>query len=143
MEGIIRTALQGSTRDVSGYAGPLFDIDRNDLLVFLDEGSRARVTDLLSPMVASSCQVLAAVLPKGAKYIGFRYEAGDKNGMGDCLPHRDCLVRESKWIGNPVIDRTSGVTVVWGTFLNESKKRQRRAILTVYFKPPANWAPPG
>jgi hypothetical protein len=90
---------------------------------------------------SGSCAVVAIVLPGDAKFIGYRYEAADGWGSGDCLGDQPCKVGQGRWLGHPTIEKGER-TIVWGVFVNGSPDRVRRARLTGYFRPGSRWVPP-
>ncbi|HXT50187.1 MAG TPA: hypothetical protein VN811_04050 [Thermoanaerobaculia bacterium] len=90
----------------------------------------------------SACAVVAIVLPADARFIGYRYEALDGWGSGDCVADQPCTIGESRWLAHPTIERGER-TVIWATFANASRDRARRARLTAYFRPSTAWRPPG
>jgi hypothetical protein len=81
----------------------------------------------------AACQVVAVVLPPGAKYTGYLYEATDETGSGSCAAGGECEIGACAWAGHPEIVRSTGSTVVYGVFRNASPDLPRRARLTVYF----------
>jgi hypothetical protein len=87
----------------------------------------------------SSCQLLAVVLPRGARFSGFRLQAGDRDGGDDCLTSLRCPVGEARWLFVPAAVPSDGATIVYSVFNNESETRDRVATLTAYFVPPREW----
>jgi hypothetical protein len=141
---VAKLVAGGLPAALRGYAGALVAEDSNDVLRLLDAGVATQVRERLGSLAtpASSCAVLGLVLPAGARYVGFRYEAGERSTMGECPLAGDCQIGEASWRGQPVITQESGVTVVHSVFENRSPRRERLGRLTVYFKPPAGWLPP-
>jgi hypothetical protein len=86
---------------------------------------------------------LSAVLPSGARFVGYRYEALDGWGGGDCVADQPCTVGRARWQGHPRVERGPAGTTVIGTFVNHAPDRERRARLTAYFRPASGWQPPG
>ena len=126
------------------FAGALAARDENDLVrLFAVDASSDLGSRLRSTVSEASCLPIAVVIPKGSKYIGFRYQAGERRFMGECPPDQDCQVSQARWRGPPKIVETDSVTVVHGTFENLHPRREREARLTVYFVPPRGWLPPG
>ncbi|HRC86846.1 MAG TPA: hypothetical protein PK413_14655, partial [Thermoanaerobaculia bacterium] len=96
----------------------------------------------LSPP-GTSCQLLAVVLPKGARYKGYVYEVGEAGRNGSCVADGECEVGKAHWSGHPGIEKVGDATVIWGLFTNLSSDRERRAKLVVYFShPDPGWKPP-
>jgi hypothetical protein len=118
LQALARTAPTAAER---GYAGPVS--------VPLPSGSPA------------SCAVVAIVLPADARFVGYRYEAVDGWGGGDCLAGQPCAISGAQWEGHPTIERGER-TVVWSVFANASPERTRRGRLTAYFRPAPEWAAP-
>ncbi len=87
----------------------------------------------LAPGLPASCRLLEARLPAGAKYTGYRYEAEDGTGGGDCLAGRECPVGASLWPADPTLRRAADGTTITAAFENRSAAQARRAILTVYY----------
>jgi hypothetical protein len=85
--------------------------------------------------------VVAVVLPADARFVGYRYEALDGWGGGDCVADQPCTIGDSRWLGHPTIERGER-TVIWATFANASRDRARRARLTAYFRPGPSWHAP-
>ncbi|HEV8239003.1 MAG TPA: hypothetical protein VGS57_06515 [Thermoanaerobaculia bacterium] len=125
MAAAVRPGLQALARSApsaaeSGYAGPV-----------------------TAPVPAgSSCAVVAIVLPGDARFVGYRYEAVDGWGGGDCVAEQPCTIGDSHWQGHPVIERGQR-TVIWSVFVNSSRDRARRGRLTTYFRPGPSWRAPG
>jgi len=104
-------------------------------------GDWAITSETAVPAGASAAVVVA--LPPGARFTGYRYEAVDGWGGGDCVADQPCVIADARWQGHPSIDRASGTTTLTGTFTNASTSRERRARLTAFFHPAAGWKPPG
>jgi hypothetical protein len=81
-----------------------------------------------------SCQVLAILLPRGARYLGYRYEAEDNRQTGDCAADADCTIGEARWRGHPTLERRTDGTVVIAGFENRSAQAPRIGRLTAYFR---------
>ena len=84
-----------------------------------------------------SCQVLAILLPRGVRYLGYRYEAEDNRQSGDCAADADCTIGEAGWRGHPTLERRADGTLVVAVFENRSAQAPRIARLTAYFRTPA------
>lgn len=130
--------------EYTSFAGALWAEDGNDVLGHLPEAARSAIQAAVGELVApeSSCPLVAAILPRGARFIGFRYLAADRSGELDCLGKEPCEIGEARWLSNPGVERTDSVTLVWGLFENRSRQQDRRAELRVYFVPPKGWLPP-
>jgi hypothetical protein len=131
-------AAAGAT--YAAFAGPVADAFGNGLPPAVWESAPAELAEAMLPR-DGSCQDLAGVLPQGARFIGFRYEAEDAGGKGDCFGEEPCSIGQARWTTNPRIERTATVTVVHTSFLNESTSAERRARMTLYFQPPRGWQP--
>jgi hypothetical protein len=81
---------------------------------------------------AGACRTLGAVLPRGSRYVGYRYEAEDLRTSGDCLASQPCPVGDSLWHGHPAIVQEAGTTAVAAVFENRAAA-PRRARLWIYF----------
>lgn len=129
---------------LAGYAGALWSKDGNDALRLLPEAVEQELRALLEPLAGerSSCPIVGVVLPAGARYVGFRYAAGQRTGMAECPPGQGCLIGEASWQGNPTIRDAGAVKLVWARFENASAQRERMPRLTVYFEPARTWLPP-
>jgi hypothetical protein len=137
--------MEGLPRELRDFAGSLVDPAGDDVLRLLPAETGRRVAARLAPVTdaAGSCQAMGVVLPRGARFVGFRYQAADAvSGLGECPPAGDCQIGEARWIGNPVIERSDELTVVYAVFENRSGDRERRPRLVVYFTPRRGWAPP-
>lgn len=81
-----------------------------------------------------SCQVLAILLPRGVRYLGYRYEAEDNRQTGDCGADADCTIGEARWRGHPTLERRADGTLVIAGFENRSAQAPRIGRLTAYFR---------
>jgi hypothetical protein len=88
-----------------------------------------------------STGVVRVTLPGGARFTGYRYEAFDGWGGGDCVADQPCKVGDAHWQGHPATTRDGDRTTLAGTFVNASPARERRARLTAFFQPPRGWKP--
>ena len=133
------TAAVGAGRvareiDAGGYVGSLAAA-----LPQLSEAARAafaRLGPITTP--ASGCRLVAVVLPAGARFVRYRYEAQDDAGgagASECAADQDCPIGEARWLGHASVVRGPGGTMVYGVFENRSSARPRRARLTAYFTP--------
>jgi hypothetical protein len=82
----------------------------------------------------SACQALVAVLPAGAEYVGYAYEASDAFGSGPCTAGEECAIGQASFTGQPTVVNTDGPTLVYGVFHNRSQGRERRAQMIVYLR---------
>ncbi len=134
---LIARAPSGS---LGGFAGPAIGGVSPTAIELVASETRADIGEALT-WTSGTCRVLAVSIPRGAKFSGFRYEAADDRGQADCVGDQDCPVGESRFLGNPGIERGQEVTVVYSVFENRSADRQRRARLTAYFVPASGWSP--
>jgi hypothetical protein len=81
----------------------------------------------------AGCHVLRVTLPAGAKYSGYRYEVQDGGDGFDCPAGRDCP-GGGRWPVDPVVVKNPEGTIVMAPFESGPAQRERRAVLTVYFK---------
>ena len=82
----------------------------------------------------AGCHVLKVTLPAGAKYSGYRYEIQDGRDSFDCPAGRDCPGSTGRWPVDPLVVKNADGTVVLAPFESGAGQRERRAVLTVYFK---------
>lgn len=82
----------------------------------------------------SGCHVLQLTLPAGAKYSGYRYEIQDGRDSFDCPAGKDCPGSSGRWPVDPIVTRNPEGTRVLAPFESGAGDRERRAVLTVYFK---------
>ena len=119
--------------EAGAYAGSLAAA-----LPQLSEAARAAFARLGSITTqASSCRLLAVILPAGARFVRYRYEAQDDTGgagASECAADQDCPIGEARWLGHASVVRGPGGSMVYGVFENRST-RPRRARLTAYFTP--------
>jgi len=109
----------------------------------LDPGQAGGCGDVASSLksgaapagLPAGCHVLQVTLPAGAKYSGYRYEIQDGGEGFDCPAGKDCPGSTGRWPVDPVVVRNPGGTVVLAPFESGTAQRERRAVLTVYFKP--------
>jgi hypothetical protein len=130
---------------LAGYAGALWATDGNDALRLLPDAVELELRAALEPLAGAgtSCPVVALVIPEGARYVGFRYAAGQqRSGMAECPPGQGCLIGQASWQGNPEIAPAGALKVVWARFENVNPQRVRVPRLTVYFEPARGWLPP-
>jgi hypothetical protein len=138
---LIADGLTPQAAAVSAFAGPAADMWGSELpeevwsAVAGSPASRLRDEE-------GACQDLVGVLPEGARFIGFRFEVETSTGRGDCFGEQPCPIGRARWTNNPRIERTGGVTVVHTSFLNEAAEEERRARMTLYFRPLRGWEPP-
>ena len=131
--------------ELSGFVGPVADGSNSEALDVVEpEISRAYEQSLADYLGGTSnCQVVSVVLPKSVRFVGFRYEAFDGRGGGECAPDRGCTLPQAQWLANPVVQRGFSATVVWGIFENTAPQSPRTARLKVYFRTPnSRWQPP-
>jgi hypothetical protein len=127
--------------DAGAYAGSLAAA-----LPQLSEAARAAFARL-GPITtqASGCRLVAVVLPAGARFVRYRYEAQDDPGgvesasPGECAADQDCPIGEARWLGHASVVRSPQGTMVYGIFENRSPARPRRARMTAYFTPAPGW----
>ena len=139
-------SLGNSTQlELSGFVGPGADGSSTEALASVEPAISQAILQQLAAYLGgtSNCQMVSVVLPKSVRFAGYRYEAFDGAGGGECAPDRDCLQSRAQWLANPVVQRGFNATVVWGIFENTAEDEQRLARLKVYFRPPsAQWKPP-
>jgi hypothetical protein len=138
---LAQEALAPAGATVAAFAGAVADSYGNGLPAAVREAVPA---DLAAALGAreGSCQDFVGVLPQGGRFIGFRFEAEDSSGKGDCFGEEPCAIGQARWTANPRIERTATVTVIHSSFVNESTSAERRARMTLYFQPPRGWRPP-
>ncbi len=120
----------GSSR-LGGYVGPIIDPDSDRVFQALGDVAPSLAEALLGD---EPCEVVAVVLPPGAKYTGYSYGARDSLDRGACISGNDCQIGAARWVGDPVVEKGAHRTVVYGYFENHSREEARFAELTVYFK---------
>ena len=89
----------------------------------------------------AGCQMLRVELPPNSRYIGYRYEVQDAAGgaAANCEAGKDCPLGDARWPMDPLMFRDgTGKTTVSTAFENRSADRERRAVLTVYYKEAGN-----
>lgn len=102
-------------------------------------GGCGNITSALKGGVApdglpAGCHVLRVTLPAGAKYSGYRYEVQDGGEGFDCPAGKNCPNGTGRWPVDPVVVKNPEGTVVLAPFESGPAQRDRRAVLTVYFK---------
>lgn len=90
----------------------------------------------------AGCQALRVELPPNARYLGYRFEVQDTAGGGSaasCEAGKDCPSGDARWPMMPLMIRDgTGKTLVSAAFENRSADRERRAVLTVFYKEAGN-----
>jgi hypothetical protein len=97
--------------------------------------------DFGTQLGSSSCRLVAVVVPQGGRFRGYRFQATDREGTGDCRGDQECTIGEARWLFNPLIARSAGATIVYSVFENRSAVKSRTATLTAFFLPPSGWPP--
>jgi hypothetical protein len=100
-----------------------------DLRARLEAAPVAEIEAARSALPAG-CALLRVDLPRGTRYIGFRYEATGERAAADCLPGRPCPVGECRFPGDPVVKRDGDRTTVLAWF-EATGAAPRSAVLTV------------
>jgi hypothetical protein len=138
--------LGNSTQlELSGFIGPATDGSGTEALASVEPAISQAIQQQMAAYLGgtSNCQMVSVVLPKSVRFVGYRYEAFDAAGGGECVLDRGCPLSSAQWLANPVVQRGFNATVVWGLFENTAENTQRLARLKVYFRPPsAQWKPP-
>ena len=127
---------------LDGYAGPVLTA----MFRMPADDSRGRLQELLGPVTdpESYCQLAGVVLPRSASFSGYVLEAWDSLGGRACRADISCAVGKARWLDEPIVVEGSERTVVYDIFKNSSSRRERRAKMTIYFKPPSpDWVPTG
>lgn len=89
----------------------------------------------------AGCQMLRLELPPNSRYIGYRYEVQEAAGGAatNCEAGKDCPSGDARWPMDPLMFRDgTGKTTVSTAFENRSADRERRAVLTIYYKEAGN-----
>lgn len=105
----------------------------DDLRARLTAAPLAEVESVRAALPAS-CALLRVDLPRGTRYVGFRYEATGATGAADCFPNRPCPAGDCRFPGDPVVKREGDRIVVLAWF-ESSAAAPRGAALTAYFAP--------
>lgn len=100
------------------------------------DGLRDSLTRLDPSAIAAmgeGCHLLKIDLPRNARFIGYRYEVQDGGQGSDCLAGKDCPAG-GRWPLDPVLRRDGAGTTTVATAFENRGDRERRAVLTIYFK---------
>ncbi len=89
----------------------------------------------LRAALPAGCALLRVELPRGTRYVGFRYEATGERRRADCLPNRPCPAGECRFPGDPVVRREGDRTTVLAWFEVDRRPPRARRSLTVYYAP--------
>ncbi len=139
---VMTTVSRSIHLELSAFAGPVADGSPSEALKSVSDSEAADLRGALAKG-PPHCRAVAVVLPRAARFVGFRYSAADHTGSGGCLPGQPCDIGQARWLDRPRVLRGPSSTVIWGLFQNLADDRERRAGLTVFFRPPgANWRPP-
>lgn len=102
-------------------------------------GLREALLQRDSVALPPGCRMLRVELPDKVRYVGYRYEVQDGGASTDCQAGKDCPAQGSRWPMDPLLFRDgAGRTIVSTAFENLSPDRERRAVLTVYYKDAAS-----
>jgi hypothetical protein len=104
------------------------------------EELRARLTaaalDEIEGLIGAlppGCSVLRVDVPKGMRFLGFRYEAGAPGvRSSDCFPDRPCSAGGCRFAGNPILKREGDATIALAIFEVDGAEA-RTGGLTVYY----------
>ncbi len=139
-------AIRRAMRDVAaaasdrlgGYSGPL-PLDPTAIpLALSTEAARNTLAPYLQP--SSPCRLLAAVIPQGARFTGFRFEASDSSGQGECAGSGECEIGQARFAFSPGIARGLGASIVYTLFENTGGS-VRTARMSGFFIPASDWRP--
>jgi hypothetical protein len=100
------------------------------------DGLRDNLTRLDPSAIAAmgeGCHLLKIDLPRNARFIGYRYEVQDGGQGSDCLAGKDCPAG-GRWPLDPILRRDGAGTTTVATAFENRGDRERRAVLTIYFK---------
>jgi hypothetical protein len=97
------------------------------------DGLRDSLTRLDTNAMGEGCHLLRIDLPRNARFIGYRYEVQDGGQGSDCLAGKDCPAG-GRWPLDPVLRRDGAGTTTVATAFENQGDRERRAVLTIYFK---------
>jgi hypothetical protein len=123
----LRGVAAAEGEKLEGYWGPL-------------PATGLEIPDTLAELLGdNSCRLMAVVLPRGSRYAGFRLQARDNSGDGDCSGERPCPIGDARWMFEPSDIEASGTTIVFSVFRNTATAVERTAAMTVYFVPGADW----
>ena len=128
------------------FAGSLRESNGNDALRLLPDALRDELVQVLDDP-PDSCAAVGVVLPAGARYVGFRYQVGERSIMAECPDIQPdgsqiCQLEEARWLGPPRLVERDGVRLVLAMFENRSRRSTRLPQLVVYFEPGRGWLPP-
>lgn len=134
----MRDVAAVSSTPLAAFAGPLpADLDRPPLSL-ASGPARGTLARYLSG--SESCRLVAIVIPAGGSFAGFRLEAHDQRGSGDCTGDQECEILDARFLFRPAVARGEGATIVYSVFENTGPEL-RRAEMTGFFLPPAGWSP--
>jgi hypothetical protein len=143
-----RTAMQALGNSINlelaGYLGPVLSQAGKDASQLVEPDLAQTLQGPLEPHLdgSSACQIVALVVPKAVRYTKTRYFAADRDSSRECAAGADCGIGSARWVTSAQVEKGYSATVVWALFENTATRRERRATLSVYFRPPnANWKP--
>lgn len=130
------SALRGSAAQLPAESPAGVFVDGTGFGLGLPAASAAALQAALAAVVPSSaaCRLLAVTLPAGAKYLGYRYDASDTTGSGDCMRGQECPIKRCGFAEHAAIEHGANGSVVWVLFENRDVERARRAELVVYYR---------
>ncbi len=104
-----------------------------ELRSLLAGAARAEVESFLGRPLPAGCSVLRVDVPKGMRYLGFRYEAGAPGARSaDCFPDRPCSAGGCRFVGDPILRRDGESTTVLVIFEVDGPE-PRTGGLSVYY----------
>ena len=130
--------------ELAGYLGPVVSDQGKDASQLVEQDLAEPLRGPLKPHLdgSSGCQIVALVVPKAVRYTKTRYFAADQDSSRECAAGADCGIGSSRWVTSAQVEKGYSATVIWALFENTATSRERRATLSVYFRPPnANWKP--
>ena len=130
-------AVGGQTAlELAAFTGSL-----DQALPLLGATAADQLSSALATAFGGGCRVLAIVLPKGSRFVGFQYEIEDGEGRRPCLPDQPCPGETLRFTGPPRITRGVSATIIHA-LAHGTPALDTTALMTVFLRGPnSDWQP--
>lgn len=135
---VIRAVRTTKAPELIDYSGPLLPALEGPLDATLRRRGVVGAQMLLPyHKDGVACAIVAGVIPWRSIYMGYRLLAADNHDAADfrrCEPGSDCPTGRSRFPLEPIMQRSSAISIIYAPFVNWSPDRSRKARLIVFYK---------